>query len=244
MLSPLKTLFFGSNVKRYALDSFDDDTNAIKGSISAKFAEVEIADDATSTFKTNDGCFEIESGSFECVPECGDRVCGSNGCGGTCGECEGQACSAEGQCVDYECSDLTFDSQYVSLEKNSQTNQQYYSAITNEAGSTSLYDLLIMEFYGQNSSGYFYPTDFADVVAITFEFYEDMYNPSTEEYLNNYKTLVNTTLTVGNISYLPGTMKSAGSASFILEEVDSRYIPVPGGKCYNVDDFTWDLTAE
>jgi hypothetical protein len=236
------TKFYFQKEGNLKIDSFDDDTNAIKGSISAKFAEVEIANDATSTFKTNGGCFEIESGSFECVPECGDRVCGPNGCGGTCGECEGQACNAEGQCVDYECEDLSFDPEDVHLATSSETAQQYYYAITNEAGSTSLYDMLIMEFYGQNSSGYFYPTNFADVVAVTLEFYEDMYNPSTDAYLDNYKTFINQTLTFDDISYIPDTMQSAGSASFRLEEVDSRYVPVPGGKCYDVDNFSWDLT--
>jgi len=35
-----------------------------------------------------------------CVPVCGDRVCGSDGCGGVCGTCKtGFACSTEGLCV-------------------------------------------------------------------------------------------------------------------------------------------------
>jgi hypothetical protein len=35
----------------------------------------------------------------ECVPECGDRTCGDDGCGGTCGECKGdRECSDEGTC--------------------------------------------------------------------------------------------------------------------------------------------------
>ena len=35
-----------------------------------------------------------------CVPECEDRVCGSDGCGGTCGDCaEGHVCLADGSCL-------------------------------------------------------------------------------------------------------------------------------------------------
>jgi hypothetical protein len=35
-----------------------------------------------------------------CVPKCGSRVCGSNGCGGSCGLCiEGFSCASEGRCV-------------------------------------------------------------------------------------------------------------------------------------------------
>ena len=101
-----------------------------------------------------------------------------------------------------------------------------------------------MDFYGYDdeSESYFYPTDFADVIAIMIEFYEDLYNPNTDSYTTTYKTFVNNSLDVESLSYLPGTMKSQGSMSFRLEEVDGRYIPVPGGKCYDVDDFTWDLT--
>lgn len=35
-----------------------------------------------------------------CTPSCGDRVCGDDGCSGSCGSCEGgTACNASGQCV-------------------------------------------------------------------------------------------------------------------------------------------------
>ncbi len=35
-----------------------------------------------------------------CTPTCGSKVCGSNGCGGSCGTCaSGKSCSASGQCV-------------------------------------------------------------------------------------------------------------------------------------------------
>lgn len=36
----------------------------------------------------------------KCVPNCGSRVCGDNGCDGSCGACiEGFTCGAEGRCV-------------------------------------------------------------------------------------------------------------------------------------------------
>ena len=246
------TLYF-PNSGSLKIDSYNEDSNEIKGSISAKFLEATIADDGTTTFKSGGKCFEIESGSFECTAQCGEKQCGGNGCGGQCGNgClatdEGEesfACSSEGKCVDYKCDTLSFDSQYVSLEENKNTGQIFYDALTNEAGSASLYDLLFVYFYGfdEEKDSYYYPTDFADVAAIAMEFYEDVYNPSTKSYTDDYKTFINTTLEEGDeeIDYTPGTMKSKGSLSFRLEEVDSRYIQVPGGKCYDVDNFTWDL---
>jgi len=49
-----------------------------------------------------------------CVPSCGERQCGDNGCGGTCGECPwGRTCAPDGRCLprcrpaceDRECGD-------------------------------------------------------------------------------------------------------------------------------------------
>lgn len=43
----------------------------------------------------------IASRSGGCVPNCGGRQCGSNGCGGVCGNCAaGQACGTDGRCVE------------------------------------------------------------------------------------------------------------------------------------------------
>jgi N-acetylneuraminic acid mutarotase len=33
-----------------------------------------------------------------CVPDCDDRVCGDDGCGATCGECQDAVCDANGRC--------------------------------------------------------------------------------------------------------------------------------------------------
>ena len=44
---------------------------------------------------------EVESA---CSPECGEKVCGDDGCGGSCGECAGgEQCNAEGQCESTSC---------------------------------------------------------------------------------------------------------------------------------------------
>lgn len=53
---------------------------------------------------TSDDCtagFACTNGTCACVPQCTGRVCGPNGCGGSCGTCSGAAdCeSVTGQCV-------------------------------------------------------------------------------------------------------------------------------------------------
>ena len=36
-----------------------------------------------------------------CLPDCTDKQCGGDGCGGSCGDCsDGFVCNAEGQCVE------------------------------------------------------------------------------------------------------------------------------------------------
>jgi hypothetical protein len=38
------------------------------------------------------------------VPQCADRVCGDDGCGGNCGVCApGKLCSLSGKCLDHPC---------------------------------------------------------------------------------------------------------------------------------------------
>lgn len=40
-----------------------------------------------------------ESSSSACVPVCGQRICGDNGCGGNCGTCAGENSCVEGRCA-------------------------------------------------------------------------------------------------------------------------------------------------
>jgi hypothetical protein len=46
----------------------------------------------------------------ECIPQCGDRQCGGDGCGGTCGICgPGRACALDGTCRLASCGDGKLD---------------------------------------------------------------------------------------------------------------------------------------
>ncbi len=48
-------------------------------------------------------------GGVSCMPNCNDRACGSDGCGGTCGECgDDQRCTG-GECSDEPCPEGTND---------------------------------------------------------------------------------------------------------------------------------------
>ena len=84
-----------------------DQFNGIQGSLTAKLVEVTISGDGESIPVENGACLEIESFIFDnlCVPNCDNKECGDDGCGGTCGEgCgEDMTCSADQtQCVPYD----------------------------------------------------------------------------------------------------------------------------------------------
>ncbi|MBI5610249.1 MAG: hypothetical protein HY902_15335, partial [Deltaproteobacteria bacterium] len=49
----------------------------------------------------------VDVGNCACLPECKDKQCGDDGCGGTCGDCApGSACSS-GKCLTPVCTDAT-----------------------------------------------------------------------------------------------------------------------------------------
>jgi hypothetical protein len=50
-------------------------------------------DIAAKCTKSNEACK-----TAQCKPRCTGRVCGPNGCGGSCGNCSGGTCNAAGQC--------------------------------------------------------------------------------------------------------------------------------------------------
>ncbi len=63
--------------------------------------------EGAGTTTSSGGGSSTSSGA--CVPDCGDRLCGDDGCGDECGECAGeQACSGEGQCIDVDPGAMSF----------------------------------------------------------------------------------------------------------------------------------------
>ncbi len=231
------------------IDSVDEDEN-IKGSLSAKFIESNIGgqdENWVSTPISGGECLEIESASFdsECIPECAGKQCGSDGCGGSCGSCDGQACSAEAQCVPFDnCAKLSFDEvELGSSDTDYGTKYYYFAEVTGDtAGSTTLADYLEIDFYSGNS----YATTITEgEVTLTNDIescdkcvilYEDVNSEgyATKLYFQESGTLNFTEVTSG--------MKSKGNGSFRLQEVDNHVVPVPGGKCYEVENLTWDTT--
>lgn len=232
-----------------------DDSNNIKGSINAVLVQVTIDEnDYTSTPVEGGSCLEIETANFDsgweepCVPQCDGKQCGSDGCGGTCGTCEGQACSEDFQCVPFECENLEFGEDSVELVKQPGYfgTSYYYEANTLTAGDATLKDFLRLHFYNEGITagtidlGTGNNANYKDCTEC-FLFYEDV-----EEEEGSYAKMYfqeSGELVFDEVK--EGTYESKGHASFRLIEVtiDSdtyESIPTAGGKCYNVSNLTWD----
>jgi hypothetical protein len=47
---------------------------------------------------------DFDSDAGTCTPSCGTKVCGGDGCGGSCGTCAGgQTCGSDGTCQPHQC---------------------------------------------------------------------------------------------------------------------------------------------
>jgi hypothetical protein len=59
-----------------------------------------LGNNATGTLRCSATCTFDTSGCHACVPSCGGKTCGDDGCGGVCGICPSPAtCSGAGRCV-------------------------------------------------------------------------------------------------------------------------------------------------
>ena len=236
------------------IDGVDDYGN-IKGTIAATLIEVTINSDTyESTPVAGGACFEIETANFDsgyeepCVPECNGKQCGSDGCGGSCGTCEGQACSADFQCVPFNCESLEFDEVKLATVSNwSGTYKRYEAYVKNNAaGDTNVPDLLMMTFYTYDAEEdeWSYRTELLEGSETLASFEEDEttvllyedYNVE-EETVGGYFVQESGTLNFTEVK--AGTLESKGNGSFRLMQVDTDLVQIAGGKCYDAS-LTWD----
>ncbi len=233
-----------------------DDSNNIVGTITATLAEATIED---STFETNfvegGACYKIETASFDsgyeepCVPQCDGKECGSDGCGGACGTCEGQACSAEFKCVPFNCDKLEVEEFEIATVESWFSSYNRYEAYVkdNKPGSAEIPDLLTMTFYTYDAEEdeWSYKTELLEGTE-TLASYEDdetaiiMYEDYDVENESVGKYYVHESGKLNITKVKEGTLESQGNGSFRVMEVDTDLIQVPGGKCYEFKDITWD----
>ncbi len=235
-----------------------DKENNIKGILSAKLVEVE-GDPARreeDVQKLEGGeCILIENWAFDtgvCVPDCAGKVCGHDGCGGTCGEgCSGDLTCSKDQksCVPFECKKITFDK--VEMFSNEEGGYYYQTSVSgNLPGSSDLPDIMTLHFYG---TSYVLEEGTIDLGGDNANYeicteclllYKD-FDTETEEYTAVFFQQSGT-LVFDEVK--EGTFESKGHGSFRLVEVEiddytSESIPVLSGACYETESLTWDTTS-
>ena len=121
-----------------------------KGTLTAKVVEVTIAEGTfESTPVSGGGCYEIQtSWDTICVPDCTDKICGDDGCGGSCGEECGEdlQCSEDGtECIG--CTAITLGDIALQDMGAEEVYWVYGGTFTPNIGDGTIDDALSLQFY-------------------------------------------------------------------------------------------------
>ena len=223
-------------------------TEVFEGSFESKgHASVILAEINTSTFEPVEGgkCYEVENFSWDtvCVPQCEEGwQCGSDGCGGTCGNgCDGQACGENHMCVDYNCETITLNTDSVTYTAK---NKIYSATYTPNTGDAETDDIFRMQLFQVDPLTDEQPydlegTNYADDAGIFILVWEDN---SAKAYFQQ-KGTVNITdydATTGNIT---AAFSGIRVEQVTIENGTYKSTPVAGGKCYDIADTTFTYTA-
>lgn len=220
----------------------------IRGTISVKLVEAAIDPETKLSTLIKDGeCYEIESGNFDtglCNPDCNGKVCGTNGCSGSCGSCGDLACSADqSACVPWECETIDGFEKFTHKYYEFASFPHFYeSSVTGNAlGDASIEDRMeIMFRKGTSLSvGTVKLKDHVGLCEQCIYLYEDdaEYEPAVKQYFQQSGELV-----FEKVDEETFDSKGHGSIRLIEYAEDSHYnlIPVSGGKCYEIPNLTWD----
>ena len=233
------------------IDAFDSNNN-IAGAISGTFVETIFGgsnDNWVSTPVAGGSCVTIAASAFDtgvCTPDCTDKTCGDDGCGGICGVCgDGEGCNAESVCVPFEmpatCTGLS-----VNWDALIPYYGDYYAVGDDENGPSAK-----IEFWeddgitvGTYDLGSEINKEYATCTECLFAYSdldEDEYY--TKTYFQHEGTLVISS--VGENQEIAGTI-SAKLAEVVIAEDDEENIIttfISGGACFEIETGTTFATA-
>ncbi len=226
-------------------------TKESKGTITSLRVE-EIAADASGKAYTVPGgaCYEIATASWDtvCVPSCEGKICGSDGCGGTCGAGCGndKQCAADQKsCVDFNCTKITVDA--IDVQPDYADYGMLQGTFTANLGKADQ-DYLYLEFYDAQEKGTFdlANTNYKDCtqcVLIRQDIKAD--NSGIDKVFFQHSG----TLTLDDLKtdtagkMIQGSKGSLTSVRLVEVTVDSKTfesIPVAGGTCYDIETASWN----
>ena len=186
-------------------------------------------------------CYEFEKIEWDtvCVPDCEGKICGPDGCGGTCGEGCGtdKTCNAEQTaCVDFSCTEITLDTNAGTYTPDTYVDM-YTTIYTPFTGEEDLTDKFLIQLYDDaEGEQELYNTNYEDCYVCLLVF-EDM----TEDGKRNKEYFQQK----GKITFsTSGTNVTATLSDVRLVEVEIDWtgnftsIPVLDGSCLEIKDTT------
>ncbi len=195
-------------------------------------------------------CLEFKAAPWTtaCTPDCEGRVCGSDGCGGVCGDgCpEGTQCNTEGtDCI--ACTSFTVNDFVPVDEWPGQYRAELTANIDGKAGGDALY---IDLFNGQELGTYNLAEGdnaFYSSCKQCVNLHSDLDSDGGgKSYFQQSGTLTITDLLNDNYGVMgahsAGHIDSVRVVEMEVIEENGEYknLPVPGGACYEITTASWD----
>ncbi len=253
------------NIEKAEFSSNSYMSGISKGSLSG-VKMYEITTNTTGSWDTlyaeNGSCLKIKDIGWDtyCYPSCETengtpKICGSDGCGGICGEenaCNGvdEQCSADGtKCEAYSCTKITPERIWFTDIKE----PHYSVTFSPSLGDSSIEDNLVLALAKSTSTGVH---DLAEgnnkllsectecvvlmedleQTPIGLEYSRFFFQQKGKLYIDEIKPNDENTLQ----GQSKGRLEGVRLINVLVNHSDNSYLPVQGGECVEIVDSSWD----
>lgn len=248
----------GMMAKMYAPESgilkiteVKEGTMESKGTITARMVQVYLDMISGEAIPVpGGGCVEFDSESWDtiCVPDCVDKVCGADGCGGFCGD----GCDGDTQCSDdrtecIPCTEITLSA----LTSTPEDAPVYKGILTENVAGSDTDDRFQIVFSGYQDAGTFdlstgNNANFSTCEQCVLLYADASTDSETATYFQKSGTLTIEELVKDGYGGM--SEKSKGKAEdIILVEVSFEGIvstPVKDGGCFKISTASWNTMPE
>lgn len=228
----------------------------VKASLSVRLVEISMDENYNSTPVSDGKCLRIKETSFDttCYPDCEGKICGDDGCGGSCGE----GCGPDSYCSEDQTECLSYSCEKVSLDEivaEELLSPQYFSSYSPATGDPELEDIFTMLFF--NTSGEPESYDLSEGINGNFStceqcliIQEDMDNSvgSVGKYYFQQKGILEVTYTKENESNVMkgesrGELSDVRLIEVEIDEMTGETTAITGGTCIEIEAASWNTVC-
>ena len=217
----------------------DEEEQMTNGTLSAKLVQVTIDEDTLETTLVENGdCIEIESASWEniCIPDCEGKICGTDGCGGTCGDgCGDKKCNAaQDACVEWDCTQITLPAN-PAFEGGAYNFNHTPAANDRDFTSLEIYSINTIEAAEYDLSEE--QSLFCDICLYLYEkpiFDDEGYFDYSETLFFQESGILKVNSFDSDVRSIDAEFKNVRLQEVVYDEKYGDILPVPGGKCYEI----------